>query len=101
MHAIFLKSARFLNQSSEVLNMVSKRKKSYMKKYNQRAEVKARKAAYMRAKRAELAKQRVKEDVLAFLHAGFENQAFEHAKEFAPEMLLTIKAPNRKARGTS
>ena len=55
----------------------------------------------MRKKRAEKARLEARENVLAFLHAGFENQAFEYAKEFAPEMLLTIKAPNRKARGTS
>lgn len=78
--------------------MVSKRKKEYMRNYNKLAEVKARKAAYMRAKRADLAKKRARENVLAFIDAGFEDQAFEYAKEFAPEMLLTIKArPNRKA----
>ncbi len=76
--------------------MVSKRKKEYMKGYNQKLEVKSKKAAYMRKIRGEKARLLARENVLAFLDAGFENQAFEYAKEFAPEMLLTIKARPRK-----
>ncbi len=82
-----------------MISMVSKRKKAYMREYNQQPYVKAKKAEYMRKVRAVKARQLAKETVLAFLHAGYENQAFEYAKEFAPETLLIIKAraPNRKA----
>ncbi len=63
-----------------------------MQNYNQREYVKSRKAAYMRKKRVSAAKVRAREVVRAFLDVGFEDQAFEYAKEFAPEMLLTVKA---------
>lgn len=76
--------------------MVSKRKKAYMKEYNQRLEVKARKAAYMRKIRAEKDKEAAREVVNLLLKHGFEDMAFEYAKERAPELLLTVKARPRK-----
>lgn len=72
--------------------MVSARKKRYMREYNQRPEVKSRKAAYMRKVRAE-ADQKAARDLVSFLlDMGYENMAFDVAQERAPEMLLTAKA---------
>ncbi|MGB9674998.1 MAG: hypothetical protein ACP5IJ_01275 [Candidatus Nanoarchaeia archaeon] len=76
--------------------MVSAKKKAYMKEYNSRPEVKARKAAYMRALRAQRAKQAAAEIVKTFLNFGYENLAFEYAKECCPELLLTVKASTAK-----
>ncbi len=76
--------------------MESTRKKQYMKQYNQKLEVKARKAAHMRSVRAEKEQEAARKVVQAFLEFGFENLAEEFARERAPEMLLTIKARRRR-----
>jgi len=57
--------------------MITERKKEYMKKYNKRLEVKAKKATYM---------------VRFLLNSGYENMAFDYAKQYAPEMLVTIRS---------
>ena len=77
--------------------MVSKRKRDYMKKYNQLPQVKARKAAYMRQKRAERDKQAAIELVNFLLDIGYEDMAYAYALERAPQMLLTVKS--RKSAG--
>ena len=85
----------FKNPLLSVNSMVSEQKKAYMKEYNQRAEVKARKAAYMRKIRTERNKQAARALVTLLLEYGHEDLAFEYAKERAPEMLLTVKARAR------
>ena len=72
--------------------MASERKKAYMRKYNQRPEVKVRKAAYMRRIRAEKELEAARNLVRVLLDCGYEGMAFEYAKERAPEMLLTVKS---------
>ena len=76
--------------------MVSKKKKAYMKKYNRKPEVKARKAEYMRKIRKLADKKAAKNLVRFLLNTGFENLAFEYAQERAPEMLVTAKARRKK-----
>ncbi len=75
---------------------VSKKKKQYMKKYNQQPEVKAKKAAYMRKVRFEADKAAARRLVSFLLNMGYEDMAFETAQERAPEMLVTVKSKVRK-----
>ena len=70
---------------------VSETKRKYMKKYNQKPEVKARKAAYMRKVRAKADKDAARRLVSFLLDMGYEDAAFETAQERAPEMLVTVK----------
>jgi len=72
--------------------MITERKKEYMKKYNKRLEVKAKKAAYMREVRAEKKIKDAKDMVRFLLNSGYENMAFDYAKQYAPEMLVTIRS---------
>ncbi len=77
--------------------MVSERKKKYMKKYNKKPKVKARKAEHMRKIRKLADKEATHKLVRFLLDVGYENLAFEYAQERAPEMLATVKArPARK-----
>ena len=76
--------------------MVSDTKKSYMKSYNRLAEVKAKKAEYMRRIRAQKEESASRSLVQTLLNLGFENLAFEYAQERAPEMLATIRMPARR-----
>jgi len=76
--------------------MVSKRKKAYMRKYNQKPEVKAKKAAYMRKIRAEADKEAARRLVQLLLDFGYEDLAYQYALERAPEMLVTVKANARR-----
>ena len=71
--------------------MVSEQKKQYMRSYNKKPEVKAKKADYMRTKRAESDEIAARKLVTELLDMGFENLAFEYAQERAPEMLATVK----------
>jgi transposase len=71
--------------------MVSLQKKHYMHSYNKKPEVKAKKADYMRMKRAESDELAARKLVTELLDMGFENLAFEYALERAPEMLATVK----------
>lgn len=76
--------------------MASASKKAYMRGYNLRAEVKARKAAYMRRVRQEREGQAHVQLVRTLLDIGYQNLAEEYALERCPEMLLTVKASARK-----
>jgi len=76
--------------------MASQRKLAYMKYYNQRPEVKAKKAGYMRRVRAQKDESASRSLVQALLNLGFENLAFEYAQERAPEMLATIRMPAKR-----
>jgi len=76
--------------------MVNERKKAYMREYNAKPEVKTKKAAYMRARRAELAKQKAISIVHTFLDFGYEDLAFEYAKEHCPELLSVVKSKNKR-----
>jgi len=67
-----------------------------MKYYNQRPEVKAKKAGYMRRVRAQKDESASRSLVQALLNLGFENLAFEYAQERAPEMLATIRMPAKR-----
>jgi len=71
---------------------VSVKKKQYMRSYNQRSEVKAKKAAYMRKVRADADEKAARSLVSFLLEMGYEDMAFDIAQERAPEMLLTTKA---------
>ena len=71
--------------------MVSEQKRLYMRFYNKKPEVKAKKADYMRTKRAESDEIAARKLVTELLDMGFENLAFEYAQERAPEMLATVK----------
>lgn len=63
-----------------------------MKRYNQRADVKSRKADYMRRTRAEADKKAARDLVSFLLDMGYEDIAFDVATERAPEMLVSSKA---------
>ena len=78
--------------------MVSEHKKKYMHTYNQKPEVKAKKAAYMRKMRAEKDKDAAKALVRLMLDLGYGDLAFDFAKERAPEMLVTAKVKSRTPR---
>lgn len=71
--------------------MVSPQKKEYMHAYNKKPDVKAKKADYMRMKRAESDEIAARKLVQELLDMGFENLAFEYALERAPEMIATVK----------
>jgi len=66
-----------------------------MQKYNQRPEVKARKAEYMRRVRSEADKKAARSLVSFLLDIGYENMAFDIAQERAPEMLVTSKVKSK------
>ncbi len=76
----------------------NKSKAKYMRKYNQRAYVKQKKAEYMRKVRAQRDQEAAKDLVRFLLELGYEDMAYDYAKERAPEMLVTakVRAPNRK-----
>ncbi len=76
--------------------VVSTRKKAYMKTYNKKPEVKARKAAYMRKVRANADLEAAERLVNSLLEQGFEDWAFDVAQERAPHMLVTAKNRVRK-----
>ena len=76
--------------------MVTETKKKYMSYYNQLLPVKAKKAEYMRRIRAEQDKNAAQNLVRSLLDLGYENLAFEYAKERAPEMLITAKVQSRR-----
>lgn len=76
--------------------MASTKKKQYMKSYNQRPDVKARKAEYMRKVRAEADKKAARGLVTFLLDLGYEDMAFDVARERAPEMLVTTNIKRRK-----
>ncbi len=71
--------------------MVSEQKKQYMRFYNKKPEVKAKKAEYMRIKRTESDEMAARKLVQELLDLGFEQLAFEYAQERAPEMLAAVK----------
>lgn len=81
--------------------MVSDNKRQYMCRYNQLAETKLKKAAYMRKKRAEQDQVSARSLVRFLLDAGYEDMAFEYAQERAPEMLATVAAQPRKKSATA
>jgi len=62
-----------------------------MKRYNKRADVKAKKAEYMRRVRAEADKKAARELVSFLLESGYDDMAYDYALERAPEMLVTVK----------
>ena len=74
----------------------SNHKKAYMKKYNQKSEVKSRKAEYMRKTRAKSDQIAAGRLVNMLLEQGFEDWAFDVAQERAPQMLITAKNRVRK-----
>ena len=78
--------------------MASQRKLAYMKYYNQRPEVKAKKAGYMRRVRAQKDESASRSLVQALLNLGFENLAFEYAQERAPEMLAVVSSKARQVK---
>lgn len=78
--------------------MVSERKRAYMKRYNKRANVKAKKAAYMRRVRGEADKKAARELVSFLLEHGYEDMATDYALERAPEMLVSVKGRARAAK---
>ena len=78
--------------------MVRKQKKAYMKRYNKQPIVKARKAEYMRKIRARKDKEAAHRLVRFLLAMKYEDLAYQHALERAPEMLVTVKAKARPKR---
>ncbi len=76
--------------------MVSEQKRAYMKSYNRKSVVKAKKADYMRTKRAESDEIAARKLVTELLDMGFEQLAFEYATERAPEMLATVKVAAKR-----
>ena len=76
--------------------VVSTHKKNYMKGYNQKPEVKSRKAEYMRKTRAEANQKAAERLVNMLIEQGFEDWAFDVAQERAPHMLVTAKNRVRK-----
>jgi hypothetical protein len=71
--------------------MAGGKRKRYMKKYNQKPEVKAKKAEYMRLKRSEEDRDAARRLVSMLLEHGFEDLAEQYALERCPEMLITAK----------
>ena len=67
-----------------------------MKGYNQKPEVKARKAAYMRKVRSKADRDAAERLVNSLLEQGFEDWAFDVAQERVPHMLVTAKNRVRK-----
>jgi len=79
------------NAEAKLPRACSPRKRAYMKRYNKRPEVKARKAAYMRRVRS-VADQAAARDLVSFLiDMGYSDMAFDYAQERAPEMLVVAK----------
>jgi len=78
--------------------MVRKQKKAYMKRYNKQPAVKAKKKEYMRKIRARKDKEAAYRLVRFLLDMNYEDLAYQHAQERAPEMLLTVKAKARPKR---
>ncbi len=76
--------------------MANPHKLVYMKSYNQRLDVKAKKAEYMRRARSQKDQESSRNLVHTLLDLGFESLALEYAQERAPEMLAMIKAPVRR-----
>ena len=74
---------------------VSERKKQYMKNYNSKPTVKAKKAEHMRKVRSEQEIEAARNVVRLFLKYGFESLAEVFALERAPEMLATAKIRRR------
>ena len=72
------------NGQSEILTLsfINELVDDLSRDLHQLSEVKTRKAAYMRKKRKELATNMHRENVLAFVRAGYENQAFEYAAKY-------------------
>lgn len=66
-----------------------------MKRYNKKPEVKGRKAEYMRKIRTRQDKEAAHRLVRFLLDMGYEELAYQHAIERAPEMLVTVKAKTR------
>ena len=75
---------------------VSKNKKSYMKKYNNREYVKQKKAEYMRKTRKNSDDESSIRLVNLLREYGYEDWAFDVAQERAPHMLVTAKNRVRK-----
>ena len=76
---------------------VSKNKKKYMKKYNNRSYVKQKKAEYMRMNRKKSNNEAAIRVVNLLKEYGFEDWAFDIAQERAPQMLVSSKIrPRRK-----
>ena len=76
--------------------MVSDKKKQYMRFYNKKPKVKAKKAEYMRMKRAESDEIAARNLVQELLDMGFENLAFEYALERCPEMIATVRVAAKR-----
>jgi len=76
--------------------MVSEQKKHYMHLYNRKPEIKAKKAEYMRQKRAEADAEAAHKLVQNLIRLGYENLAYEYALERAPEMLVTAKTSAKR-----
>lgn len=77
---------------------VSKNKKSYMKKYNNREYVKQKKAEYMRKTRKNSNDEASIRLVNLLREYGYEDWAVDVAKERAPQMLVSSKVRTRKRR---
>jgi hypothetical protein len=77
---------------------VSKNKKSYMKKYNNREYVKQKKAEYMRKTRKNTDDEASIRLVNLLREYGYEDWAADVAKERAPQMLVSSKVRTRKRR---
>ncbi|MBD3263218.1 hypothetical protein GF374_02460 [Candidatus Woesearchaeota archaeon] len=75
--------------------MANARKKAYMKQYNKKPKVKAKKAKYMRKIRSKEDKKAARRLVRFLLDIGYEDLAYQHALERAPEMLITVKSRAR------
>ena len=71
--------------------MTGKSKKVYMRNYNQKPTVKAKKRDYMRKIREEKDAEAAQRLVLFLSEMGYENWAEDVAIERAPEMLATVK----------
>ena len=77
---------------------VSKNKKSYMKKYNNREYVKQKKAEYMRKTRKNSNDEASIRLVNLLRAYGYEDWAVDVAQERAPQMLVSSKVRTRKRR---
>ena len=77
---------------------VSKNKKSYMKKYNNREYVKQKKAEYMRKTRKNSNDEASIRLVNLLREYGYEDWAVDVAQERAPQMLVSSKVRTRKRR---
>ena len=80
--------------------MVSEKKKAYMRQYNQKPEIKFKKAEYMRKLRVDEDELSARALVTSLLDLGYEDLAYEYALERAPEMLVTAKSKARQKAST-